>query len=88
MVWKHVDTLQIGPNSTKENVGNAVNVRSNQEEIESNMETGAERIKSSVKMEGYRTGYNVETKENSTEKCLHSVETKEKEKKCTSCTWT
>ena len=40
MGWKHVDTLQIGPSSTKEHVVNVVNVRSNQEEIESNMETG------------------------------------------------
>ena len=40
-----------------------VKVRSNQEEVESNMETGGERIKSSVETEGDRTGYNVETKE-------------------------
>ena len=39
MVWKHVDTLQMGPPSTKEHVGNVVKVRSNQEEIKSNMET-------------------------------------------------
>ena len=35
-----------------------VDVRSNQEEIYSNME-----IESRVETEGYRTGYNVETKE-------------------------
>ena len=69
-------------------VANVVKVRSNQEEIKSNMETGGERIESSVETEGDRTGYNVETKENGTKKCLHSVETKEKEKKCTSRTWT
>ena len=43
-----------------------VKVRSNQEEIESNMETGGKRIKSSVETEGDRTSYNVETKENGT----------------------
>ena len=57
-----------------------VKVRSNQEEIESNMETGGKRIKSSVETEGDRTGYNVDTKENGTKKCLHIVETKEKGK--------
>ena len=31
MGWKHVDTLQMGPPSTKERVGNVVKVRSNQE---------------------------------------------------------
>ena len=31
MRWKHVDTLQMGPPSTKENAGNIVKVRSNQE---------------------------------------------------------
>ena len=31
MGWKHVDTLQMGPPSTKENAGNIVKVRSNQE---------------------------------------------------------
>ena len=36
---KHVYTLQMGPPSTKEHVGNVVKVRSNQEEIDSNMET-------------------------------------------------
>ena len=59
-------------------VGNVVKFRSNQEEIESNMETGGERIESSVKIEGDRIGYNVETKENGTKQCLHSVETKRK----------
>ena len=34
-----------------------------------------------METEGDRTGYNVETKENGTKKCLHSVETKEKGKK-------
>ena len=37
---KHVDTLQMGPPSTKERVGNVGKVRSNQEEIESNIDTG------------------------------------------------
>ena len=60
--------------------GNVVKVRSNQEEIESNMETVGERTKSSVETERDRTGYNVETKENGTKKCLHSVETKKKRK--------
>ena len=80
MGWKHVDNLQMESTSTKERVGNVVKVRSNQEEIESNMETGGERIESSVETEGDRTGYNVETKENGTKKCLHSVEKKEKGK--------
>ena len=40
MGWKHVYTLQMGPPPTKERVGNVVKVRSNKEEIESNMETG------------------------------------------------
>ena len=44
MGWKHVDTLQMGPPSKKERVVNVVKVRSNQEEIKSNMETGGERI--------------------------------------------
>ena len=48
--------------------------------IESNMERGGEIIKSSVETEGDRTGYNVETKENGTKTCLHSVETKKKGK--------
>ena len=52
-----------------------VDVRSNQEEIYSNME-----IESRVETEGYRTGYNVETKENGTKKCIHIVEKKEKGK--------
>ena len=30
MGWKHVDTLHMGPPSTKERVGNVVKVRSNQ----------------------------------------------------------
>ena len=55
-----------------------VMVKSKQEEIVSNMDTGGERIKYSVDTEGDRTGYNVETKENGTKKCLHSVETKGK----------
>ena len=59
-------------------VGNVVNVRSNQEEIESNMETGGEIIESRVETEGDRTGYKLETKENGMKKCLHIVETKEK----------
>ena len=69
MGWKHVYTLQVGPPSTNDWVGNVVKVKSNQEEIESNMET-----------EGDKAGYNVETKENDTKKCVHSVETKEKGK--------
>ena len=44
------------------------------------METGGKRIESSMETEEYRTGYNVETKENGTKKFLHSVETKEKGK--------
>ena len=48
MGWKHVDTLQMGPPSTKEIVGNLVKFRSNQEEIDSNMEIGGERIEFSV----------------------------------------
>ena len=44
MWWKHVDTLQMGPYSTKEHVRNMVKVRSNKEEIKSNMETGVEVI--------------------------------------------
>ena len=39
-----------------------VKVRSNQEEIEYNMDTGGEIIKSDVEIERDRTGYNVETK--------------------------
>ena len=44
------------------------------------MDTGGERIKSSMEIEGDRTGYNVETKGNGTKKYLHNVETKEKGK--------
>ena len=44
MGWNHVKTLQVGPPSTKEHVGNVVTVRSNQD----NMETRGERIESSV----------------------------------------
>ena len=61
-------------------VGNVVKVRSNQEKIESNMETGGERIKPSIDTEGDRIGYNVNTKENGTKTFLHIVETKEKGK--------
>ena len=57
-----------------------VNVRSNQEEIDSNMDKGGKGIKSIVETEGDRTGYNVETKENDTKERLHTVETKVKEK--------
>ena len=52
MEWKHVDTLQMEPPSTNERVGNVVKFRSNQKEIETNMETGRERIESSVDIEG------------------------------------
>ena len=55
MGWKHVYTLEMEPPWTKEHVGNAVKVRSNQEEIKSNMETGGEIIKSSVETEVDRT---------------------------------
>ena len=44
-------------------VVNVVKVRSNQEEIESNMDIGGEIIESSVDKERDRTRYNVETKE-------------------------
>ena len=37
-------------------VGNVVKIRSNQEEIDSNTDTGGERIESSVEIEGDRTG--------------------------------
>ena len=50
------------------------------ERIKPIMEIGGERIESRVETEGDRTGYNAETKENGTKTCLHSVETKEKEK--------
>ena len=53
-----------------------VKVRSNQEEIDPNMETEVEGIKSSMEIEGDRTGYNLQTKENGTKKRLYSVETK------------
>ena len=43
-------------------IGNVVKIRSNQEEIKSNMETGGERIESRVETEVDRTGYSVETK--------------------------
>ena len=59
-------------------VVNIIKVRSNQEDIDSNMETGGERIESSVETEGDRKGYNMETKKNGTKKRLHGVETKEK----------
>ena len=62
MGWKHVYNLQMVPSSTNERVGNVVKVRSKQEEIKSNMETGGERIESNVETEVDRTGYNVETK--------------------------
>ena len=61
-------------------IGNVVKIRSNQEEIKSNMETGGERIKPIMETEGDRTLYNVETKENGMKKCLHIVETKKKRK--------
>ena len=80
MGWKNVDTLQMEPPSTKECVVNVVKVSSNQEEIKSSMDKGGKIIESSVETEGDRTGYNVETKENGTKKCLHSVETKGKGK--------
>ena len=44
------------------------------------METGVERIESSVETERDRTGYNVETKENDAKQCIHNVETKGKGK--------
>ena len=47
----------------------------NQEEIDSRMETGGERIESIVDTEGNRTGYNVETKEYGVKNYLHSLET-------------
>ena len=39
MGWKHIDTLDIGPSSTKDRVGNVVNIRSIKEVIESSVET-------------------------------------------------
>ena len=80
MGWKQVYTLQMVPPSTKERVGNVVKFSSNQEEIDSNMETGGEIINSSMETEGDKTRCNVETKENGTKKYLHSVETKVKVK--------
>ena len=38
MGWKHVDTLQMGPPSTRERVGDVVKFKSSQEEIDSIME--------------------------------------------------
>ena len=64
--WKNVDTLQRIPPSTKERVGNVVKVRSNQEKIDYNIETGGEIIEYRLEIEGDMTGYNVETKENGT----------------------
>ena len=78
MGQKHVDTLQMGPPSTKERVLTVIKVSSNQEDIDSNMETGGERIEPSVETEGDRKEYNMETKENGKKKRLHGVETKEK----------
>ena len=49
----------MGPPSIKECVGNVVRVMLNQEEIESNMETGGEIIESSMETEGERTEFNV-----------------------------
>ena len=57
-----------------------VKARSNQEEIYSNKDTRGERIESSMKKEGDRTGYNMETLEDGMNKRLHRVETKKKEK--------
>ena len=62
MGWKNVYTLQMGPPSTNERVGNVVKIRLNQKEIKSNMETVGERIESILGIEGDKTGYNVETK--------------------------
>ena len=47
-----------------QSVGNVFRVMLNQEEIESNMETGVEIIKSRMEKEGERTKFNVETKGN------------------------
>ena len=68
MGWKHVYTLQTGSSSTNDRVGNMVKIRPNQEEIDSNIDTGGERIEPSVDTERDRTGYNVETKKNGTKK--------------------
>ena len=88
MGWKHVDTLQMRPPSTKERVGNVVKVSSNQEEIDSNMKTGGEIIECSVETEGDRTGYNVDTKENGTKNVSTVWIQRKKENKCTSLTRT
>ena len=53
---------------------NVVKVRSNQEEIESEMETGEKIIESSMEIERDRTGYNRETKENRRKKRIRIVE--------------
>ena len=50
MEWTHVDTLQMGPPSTKWRVGNVVKVVSKQEVIESIIDTEGEKIKSIVEM--------------------------------------
>ena len=50
----------MGPPSTNERVGNVVKARSNQEETETNMETGGDRIESSVETEGDGAGHNAE----------------------------
>ena len=68
---KHVDTFQMWPPSTKGCVGNVLKFRSNQEEIESNMDTGGERIESNVEIEGDRIGYSMETKKKWNEKEMH-----------------
>ena len=63
MGWKHLETLQIGPLSGKECVGNVVKFKSNQEDIESNMETEEERIESRLETKRDSKRYNVKTKE-------------------------
>ena len=40
------------------------------------MDTGGERIESSMEKEGDRTGYNKDTKENDTKEFLYNVEKK------------
>ena len=69
-------------------IGNVVKIRSNQEEIESNMKTGGEIIEYNVDTEGDRTGYNMETKENGTKNVSTSWRRRKKENKCTSRTRT
>ena len=59
MGWENVYSLQTRPPSTKESVVNVIKFRSDQEEIDSNIETGGERIESSVDIEGDRIEYNV-----------------------------